>query len=105
MHNSVQGRSNLLHLHLEPHFVLQEHLTSSLHAFDASGNVTHKGTKQSFSFFHPHSVTSYSGMLRSIALHQILKKTKTMGEKYNCTIPKTKTKKTQNKSETKTKIM
>ena len=48
--SSVHVNSDFLQRHLRLHFVLQLHFINSLHSFEASCCVIHKGTYTPFSF-------------------------------------------------------
>ena len=71
-HNSVQGRLCCLHLHRVEHLILQLHFTSSVHAWEASGNVIQIGETVVFSHLHSHSSNVKSGVILLVGrLHHI----------------------------------
>ena len=72
-HNSVQGSPWFLHLHRLPHFCLHPHLTSAMHAFEASSRVAQVGFRMSPSFVHPNFNASNAGISFSSACDQMLK--------------------------------
>jgi hypothetical protein len=60
LHNSVQGRSNFLQMHLPRHSFLQPQFFNICKAFDASSNVNHLGVHFSFETRQPQS-SMFSG--------------------------------------------
>ena len=72
-HNSVQGNPCFLHLQRFEHFRLHPHLTSSMHAFEASASLVQIGFSTAPSIIHPKSWISYVAVFVCSTCNHILK--------------------------------